>query len=318
MQSSDQEPDGTLQASRLSDAKDDAELNPWILDLLFSGSFQRHRGLGSLVLGLMGTVLIALVCCCALPFASFWLSNIPMQSEFTRTAYGVAALLIVTATIVTSLFSAQLIAFCHLPISVRLSLIIGLIVAGLTICTLTTDASIGADAILFCLPFCLGGFTLRRLASLRAIHWPQKIEDRKISIFWMMDVTSAIAILIALIAATPEFDYRGLICYVPVTLLFASFGFPLCARINALSLSKTARETGFGLWIAVNVFVAALVFLIFVSVNGNSPVALIGLVAAPSMVAVAHYSTEIQIRWLRGCGWTFISLNKIKHETEEL
>ena len=271
-------------------------------------SLETSKGIASLAAwcwGCWGPALIALFCCLVFSFVLWW------ESVFVEgTLKTLCACLAGFSCFVSTAFTAQLYVSCRLPVAARLAMIMMLIYTSLAVCGFAVHEPVNSEILPALLLLGLGGFGGGCLASWRAVAWRQPLANPKITIFWIMDVTTAIAIVLAILSALPNRNYPGLLCIIPGAMIFALIGLPMWARLLAISLPKTHQESGMGLWIAANIIVALSVLFVWFVTYGDSPRAFIGFVAAAAVVVVAHGVTELQIRWLRGCGWTFVRLEK--------
>jgi Na+/proline symporter len=93
-------------------------------------------------------------------------------------------------------------------------------------------------------------------------------------------------------------------------MIFAAFGLHVWTRLVSLCPIRQQAGTAFGIWMAVNILWAFLVFVSFAVGFSTSPVGLLGFIAAPGSLLVAHVWTEIPLRWLRGCGWEMVRIGE--------
>ncbi len=295
----------------LDDFNDTTEA--WVLDSLSLGPDRAYRPLGSLVLGLGGTALFALLSCVVVGLLAIWLEATPHRNVIERTTAGLLTFFVGTGSYVATLLAMQLFATCQLPISIRLSMIYVICFLGWLAAAWFFGEPITAVHVIWFAPLCFGGLVQHALNGWRAVSWNQTIVKPKLTIFSLLDVTAAIALTLALVTAQGDFDWRGLACYVPAAVVFALLGMHVWARLACLSSTRQRRDTGFGIWMAVNLVLALLIFLVYAVSGGNTPTGILGFISAPLALFVAHVWTEIPLRWLRGCGWALVRTNDAKN-----
>lgn len=285
----------------------------WVLDSLSLGPDRAFRSLGSLLLGLGGTALFALLSCVVVGLLVVWLEMTPHRNIIERTTAGLLTFFVGAGSYVATLLAMQLFATCQLPISIRLSMIYVICSLGWLAATWSSGEPITPLFVIWYAPLCFGGLVQHGLNGWRAVSWNQTITKRKLTIFSLLDVTAAIALTLALVTAQDNLDWRGLACYVPAAAVFALLGMHVWARLACLSAIPQRRNTGFGIWMAVNVLLAFLIFLIYAASSGNTPTGILGFISAPLALLVAHVWTEIPLRWLRGCGWALVRTSDVKN-----
>ena len=225
-------------------------------------------------------------------------------------------LVVFTATIVllgalcyvATLLTLHTIASSLLPLSLRLTMIFALIYACLRIGTWSADTPIEAIHVVMLIPFCLGALALRRFRGWRAMAWNQSPSSISMIIFGLMDVTAAAALtLMVLTSAIQWADIapESLLSFVPACLFMTMIGIHCWFRLCALCPISSRAESAYSLWFAINVLAAVVICIGFLSVYAQSRLSFAAFIVAPLALFVAHVGTEIPIRWLRGCGWTF-------------
>ncbi len=290
-----------------------AQEQAWILDSLFLGPDRRHRRIGSLIVGLLGPFLFAIASCAVVGLFAPWVESIGSPNSASRHVAGVVTFLLASGSYFASLITLHLYASCQLPLSIRLAMIYVTIFFCWTAAVLPSGGLVTSAQVLSTVPLCVGGFLLRWLRGWRAQSWNQPIAKSKVTIFSLLDVTTAIAMTLGLISLEQEFyDPRGFACMLPV---LAAFGLHVWARLTSISPIRHDAGTGFGIWMAVNILWAFLVFVSFAVGFSTSPAGLLGFIAAPCSLLVAHVWTEIPLRWLRGCGWAMVRVNDLSSDT---
>jgi len=281
----------------------------WILKSLFLGRHQRYRPQASLVLGLAGPALFAILSCAVVGLLAVWLEAIPPGS-ITRMIAGLLVFLFAAGSYVAALLTLHLFASCQLPISIRLAMIYATIFLCWLAAVWSSGESVTSIQVLCTVPLCLGGFIARRFRRWRAVSWNQPLEDPKLTIFSLLDVTAAIALTLGMLTAGNELDLRGLACFVPSAVILALFGIHVWARLLFICPVGQYAGSGFGIWMAVNVLLAFLIFVSAAVSFSSAPAGLLGFIVAPAALLVAHVWTELPLRWLRGCGWTLVRIDR--------
>jgi len=129
-----------------------------------------------------------------------------------------------------------------------------------------------------------------------------------------MDVTATVALSLAVLNVAiqwSEVKVEQQLIFMGSVPVFAVIGMHCWIRLYALCPISAQAESGYGIWLAINVLIAFVAFVAFLSVYSQSAYVLGAFIVAPATVLVAHVATEIPIRWLRGCGWTFERISKM-------
>lgn len=281
----------------------------WVLDSLSLAPDRAYRSVGSLLLGLGGTALFALLSCVVVGLLAVWLEATPHRNVIERTTAGLLTFFFGSGSYFATLLAMQLFATCQLPISLRLSMIYLICFLGWNAAAWSFGERITPVIVIWYAPLCFGGLVQHALNGWRAVSWNQTIAKPKLTIFSLLDVTAAIALTLALVTAQDDLDWRGLACYVPAAVVLALLGMHVWARLACLSAISQRRDMGFGIWMAINVILAFLIFLIYAVSSGNTPTGILGFISAPLALLVAHAWTEIPLRWLRGCGWGLVRIS---------
>ncbi|MFK8111981.1 MAG: hypothetical protein AB8B91_07250 [Rubripirellula sp.] len=280
---------------------------PWLLNALSNGD-DFKRSLISLVAGLVGIIAFALFNCAALG-AILLFSQMRMDSRLQEALFGIGGFLVLVACYTSLALAIQVIVACDLPLAVRLGILYVLVfAAGFLASTGQASTQDKLSTVLLLLPLGLGGFFMRR-GGWRAFAWRQSPSETRISISSLMDVTAAIALTLAVVNLTGA-KVLGLGCYVITALMLAVMGLHLWVRLMEICPVLHRGETGRGVWLSLNIAIAFFVFVGFTTSFSSTPVALVGFIAAPSTVVVAHYGTLIPLRWLSGLGWTMVRLDE--------
>jgi hypothetical protein len=270
------------------------------------------------VLGLLGPFLFASVSCAIVGLLVIWAERIAPRNSVEEAIAGIVIFLVGSGSYFAVMLALHLYASCQLPISIRLAMIYLTIFTCLSAAIWSTGEVVTSASLLGGLLLCLGGFALRRFRSWRALSWNQAVAKPKMTIFSLLDVTAAIALTLGLVPLEEvDFDPGGLVCTVPGLIVFAGFGLHVWARLMSLCPIRQHAGTGFGIWMAVNVLWAFLVFVSFAVGFSTSPAGLLGFIAAPGSLLVAHVWTEIPLRWLRGCGWVMVRIDEADTENSE-
>jgi hypothetical protein len=261
----------------------------------------------SQLLGLTGIVLYALLCC-ALAGGTLLLSEmVDRNDELSLTIASATVMFAVAGCYMVTLLALHTIACSTLSLALRLALVFVVTYGGLRFATWASDARIEVIHVLLLLPFCGGGFFARRFRHWRTLAWHQSPRSSPLTIMSLLDVTAATALILTVVTsaiAWSEIEIDGLLCFIPGSLLMAAIGMHCWARLCVLSPISAEAESGYGIWMAVNIANAFFVFLGFVIFLSQTRMSFAAFIVAPLTVVFAHVATEIPIRWLRSCGWT--------------
>ncbi len=267
-----------------------------------------RRVLASQVIGLVGIIGFTLLCCAGVGTIVMMFSTGNFDREFSRVVAPTVITLIIVGCYVTTMITLHTIASSLLPLSLRLIMIFAVIFGCLRLATWSTDEPILALYAIILMPLCVGGFLQRRVRRWRSLAWNQTAEALPLTISGLLDATTAAALVLAVLTSAiqwNEIEIETLLLFVPGALVMAVVGMHCWIRLCALCPISTQAESAYGIWLAINVSIAFFVFLGFLSFNAQSRFAFLAFVVAPAAVLIAHIGTEIPIRWLRGCGWTF-------------
>lgn len=262
----------------------------------------------SQVIGLLGIVLFSFLCCATLGTLTLIADLAKDDQDLTMVVFPTTVMLMVTLCYVTTLLSLHTIASCMLPLCLRLTLIFVVIYICLRLGTWTTGDHIDAIHVVMLIPFCAGAFLQRRIRRWRALAWNQTPLSIPMTISGLMDVTAAAALTLMVLTSAiqwAEIEPESLLSFAPSSLLMAVLGMHCWLRLCALCPISARAESAYELWFVINLLVAFLVWIGFLSFYAQSRLALGAFVVAPLGIIFAHIGTEIPIRWLRGCGWTF-------------
>ncbi|MCG8652497.1 MAG: hypothetical protein MI861_21840 [Pirellulales bacterium] len=282
---------------------------PWLLALLFSGPHRRLWPLASFVLGLLGVIAYAIVAAAAAGVYLSW--NTPWNYQPKEIAPMVAStmvLLPLTGAYVAVLLALHLIGSCRLPLTIRLMMVYAILYISLSAMLGSSQQSTRSFHVLCATSFCLGGFLQQHLGGWSATSWNRAVMSRsKFAIKDMLDITAAVALTLGIMSLESRSVSLGAyLCMVPACCVFALIGMHVWARLMSLSDDSSDIVSGSGFWLAGNISLACLIWLVFaISVDETSQYVQ-GLVTAVLVVLVAHWWTEIPIRWLRACGWKFV------------
>ena len=288
----------------------------WVLDSVFLGPDRRYRPAGSLILGLLGPFLFAVVSCLAVGLLVLLMESSGARGTVVRATGSLVGFLLASGGYFATVLALHLYASCELPITIRLVLIYITLFACWSAAIWPLGDPVTPIQVIASASICAGGFMLRRLRGWRALSWKQQVTQPRLTIFSLLDVTTAIAITFGLISLdTSSFEPRGLACMMTGLMVIAAVGLHVWTRLISLCPFRHDAAWGFGIWMAINILWAFLVFVSFAVAVSSSPVGLLGFLAAPGTLLVAYVWTEIPLRWLRGCGWTMIRTNDSKHES---
>ncbi len=283
--------------------------SPWLLQSLLAGSDRRYWPLASFVLGLLGAATFAIAASAAAGVYISWAARWdPNSDEWIASVSSMMACLPMVGAYVSVLFVLQLIGSLRLPVTVRLSLIYATLYMSLAAILAGFDRPANSLNVLLATPFCLGSFVQHRFGRWSAVSWNQSTDGpSKVSIATLLDFTAAIALTLWLVRLSDDsVSVEGSLCLLPASCLLAVIGMHVWARLMAISTESSSKINGLGVWMAGNVSIACLICLGFAIVVRNPRQGLIGMVGAALIVFVAHWWTEIPIRWLRGCGWRLV------------
>ena len=262
----------------------------------------------SQVLGLFGVIAFAVACCAIYGCVAAILETFIRIDDWTAVVFPTALALLGLLCYVATLLALHTIASCLLPLSFRLTIIFALIYLCLRLATWPFAQSIEAIHVVMLIPFCLGGFVLRRLRSWRALACSQSPASIPLTIFGLLDVTAAAALTLMVLTSAirwAEIPPESLLSFAPASLGMAVIGTHMWLRLCAICPLSSRAEPAYSLWFTINVIVALCCFLMFSVYYAESDLVFGGFLVAPLVVFVAYIGTEIPIRWLRGWGWTF-------------
>ena len=279
-----------------------------IVDALVPQSLADRRPMVSLIFGLAGTIGTSLLCC----FGAGTINPVFVPTEWDDELLGVVltttVLLVATLCYVTTLIALHTIASCLLPLSVRLTVVFAVIYGGLRLATWSDNEPVQALHAIMLMPFCIGGFFQRRIRGWRALALNQIPEAKPLTILGLLDVTTAVALTLALLTTTvnwADIGPVGLLVFAPSSLLMMVIGMHCWSRLCILSPISAQADSGNGIWLAINHSNAFFILIGFLAIHSQSRLAFLAFIVAPMTVLVAHIGTEIPIRWLRGSGWRF-------------
>jgi len=136
-----------------------------------------------------------------------------------------------------------------------------------------------------------------------------------LTISGLMDVTTTVALSLAVLTVAIEWsevELEQLLLFMASVPVLAVIGMHCWIRLYSLCPVSAQAESGYGIWLAINVSIAFFAFTAFLVIFSESAYGLGAFIVAPATVLIAHVATEIPIVWLRGCGWTF---ERIKRTT---
>ena len=281
-----------------------APLVDWLAPRVEGG----RRVAASLIIGLVGIIGFAFLCCAVAGTIALLARTSDLDREVTSVVLPAAITLLIVGCYVTTLLTLHTIASSLLPLSLRLVLIFSVIYVCLTLTAWSSEESVQPIHAILLMPLCVGGFFQRRVRRWRSLAWNQTPEDLPTTISGLLDTTTAAALVLTVLTSIiqwNEVEPEAVLLFVASALLMAVVGMHCWTRLCALCPISTKAESGYGIWLAINISVAFFVFLGFLSFNAQSKFAFLAFIIAPTAVLIAHLGTEIPIRWLRGCGWTF-------------
>lgn len=294
-------------AADASFASDELAPDPWLLKLLLTGSDRRFWKIGSFVIGLLGVTTFAISAAAAagvyIAWATQW--NFRSTDHLLTTSARVLAYLPLAGAYVAVLFSLQLIGTCRLPITVRLLLVYGTLYISIAAVLGNFELPVDSIYVLAATPFCLGGFLQRRYGGWNAVCWNQQTEEAKpLTVATLLDATAAIALTMCMIKlGHRSVPAAGYFCFVPTALLCAVVGMHGWARLMSICHDSSDIASGFALWMAGNISLGCLIWLGMTLMLKSPPDGVVGFLGAILVVIVAHWWTEVPVRWLRACGW---------------
>ena len=262
----------------------------------------------SLIMGLSGITLFAIGCCTLYGCTAAILGLVSQPEDWTAVVFPTTLSLLGLLCYVSTLLTLHTLASCLLPLSLRLTIIFALIYLCLRLATWPAGTAIEAIHVVMLIPLCLGGFALRRFRNWRALAWNQMPTSIPLTIFGLLDVTAAAALTLMVLTTAiswAEITPESLLSFAPASLMMAVIGIHCWFRLCAICPLSSRAEPAYSLWFTINVLVAFFSFLGFLVVYAESDLAFGAFVVAPLVLVVAHIGTEIPMRWLRGCGWTF-------------
>jgi hypothetical protein len=262
----------------------------------------------SQIIGLTGIICFSFLCCAGAGTIASMARVGDFDREFSSVVLPSTVTLIMVGCYVTTLLTLHTIASSLLPLSFRLILIFAVIYICLRLSTWSADEPILAIHVIVLMPLCIGGFFQRRVRRWRSLAWNQTPQALPLTISGLLDVTTAAALVLTVLTSAIQWNEtrpEGVLLFVASALLMAVVGMHCWTRLCALCPISAQAESGYGIWFAINVSIAFFVFLGFLSFNAQSKFAFLAFIIAPAAVLIAHVGTEIPIRWLRGCGWTF-------------
>jgi hypothetical protein len=275
-----------------------------------------RRILVSQIMGLTGIVLFSFSCCALLGTLASLSGMMRYDEDLTVVVFPTAMMLVGTLCYVSTLLALHTIASSLLPLSLRLTLIFAVIYVCLRLGTWATGEPIEAIHVVMLIPFCIGGFIQRRIRRWRSLAWNQTPQSIPMTILGLMDVTAAAALTLMVLTSAirwADIEPESLLSFAPSSLFMALIGMHCWIRLCALCPMSARAESAYGLWFTINLLIAFIVFIGFLTVYAQSKLAFGAFIVAPLGVVMAHVGTEVPIRWLRGCGWTFERFDKIEH-----
>ncbi len=284
-----------------------------VVDSLVPHARGRLRTVASQVLGLSGLILLSFLCCFGAGAVTLLSSSTNWDDEFVGVAFTTTVLLTATVCYVTTLLALHTIASSLLPLSLRLALIFAVIYVCLRLATWPTSDHVQALHVIMLMPFCFGSFFQRHFRRWRSLALNQIPHARPLTISVLMDVTTAAALTLTVLTSAVQWTDVGpvgLLVFVPSSVLMGVIGMLCWSRLCVLCPISTQAESGNGIWLAINQSNAFFVLIGFLAIYSQSRLVFLAFIVAPLTVLVAHIGTEIPIRWLRGCGWTFARIEQ--------
>ncbi len=283
------------------DQRSDAEA-PWLLAVLFSGPHQRFQPIASFVLGLLGVTAFAIVTSAA---TGLYVSSI------SRDHFSIANQIIATVPMagayVTVLFSLHLIGSVNLPLTVRVAMVYATLYLSLSAILGSFELPAKSLYVLYGAPFCLGSFLQRSVGRWNMVAWKQEKNPRSvITTRSLLDFTAATALTMCLVPPLGNAPPSAYVCFLPAACFCALIGMHVWARLTALSSDSSDIASGWGLWMAGNISLACLIWLVLAIVVDQTTLRLFGFFSAIAIVVAAHLWTEIPVRWLKACGWSLV------------
>lgn len=283
---------------------------PWLLASLLSGPDRRYWKVGSFVIGLLGVTTFAICASAAagvyIAWATQW--NFRSTDHLFTTAARALAYLPLAGAYVAVLFALQLIGQCRLPLTVRLSMIYGTLYVSMAAVLGNFELPVDSLYVLGAAPFCFGGILQRRYGGWNALSWNQSSEPASpLTVATLLDATAAIALTMWLIKlGHRHVPVAGYLCFAPTSVLCAVIGMHVWARLTSICNDSSDVASGFALWMAGNISLGCVIWLTMALVIPQPPHGMVGFIGAVMVVFVAHWWTEIPVRWLRACGWRLV------------
>lgn len=267
-----------------------------------------RRVVASQVIGLCGIIGFSFLCCASGGTIAMLAQHGNFDRDFSSVVMPAAITLVMVGCYVTTLLTLHAIASSLLPLSLRLVLIFAIIYICLRLTTWSGEQPVLAVHVILVMPLCVGGFFQRRIRRWRSLAWNQTPQAPPLTILGLLDATTATALALTVLTSAiqwNEVELESVLLFIPAALFMSVVGMHCWTRLCALCPITAKAESGYGIWLAINVSIAFFVFLGFLSFNAQSRFAFLAFIIAPAAVLIAHIGTEVPLRWLRGCGWTF-------------
>jgi hypothetical protein len=281
-----------------------------LLEALFTGPDRRHQSTGSLVVGILGVIVLAIASAAMAGLCLSWAKRSEVFNN-VHPVLNISCVLVLAAMVYpTAILTLQLIASLNWPMTLRLLLVYATLYACLRAIATGIRIPVDAETLLFCAPICGGGFLQHWLRGWNATGWAQQPRPAgKITIASLLDLTAAFAVTMG-IASTVRINPQGLPCLLPTFLLLGVLGMHSWARLLSLSNEKLDRDAGLAMWMVGNAMWGSGVFLLIAIAGSQWTVtAVLAFVIPPLVILVAHYFSAIPIAWLRACGWKFVRVS---------
>jgi len=288
---------------------DTAPVIHWLAPGLQNG----RRVVASQIIGLGGIIGFCFFCCAIAGMVVFVASDPDRGQELSDVIVTATIMLVAAGCYTTTLFTLHTIASSLLPLSFRLFLVFAVIYGCLRLSTWFSEVPVGVVHVIGLMPFCIGGFFQRWMRRWRCLAWNQIPRTSQLTISGLMDMTTTAALSLAVLTVAiqwSEVEIEQLLLFIGSVPVFAVIGMHCWIRLYALCPISSQAESGYGIWLAINLSIAFFSFAAFLVIYSQSAYGLGAFIIAPTTVLIAHVATEIPIRWLRGCGWTFERISK--------